>query len=740
MAYELLAQARGDVEDALARMLHAKKAGTARVELPELTTAASILLLNLRQINRVILQEEDRVKVETEAAKSPLDRTTLQLHNLLYEKNHYLKAIKTCKDFKSKYPDIELVPEEEFFRDAPEELQSDPAIKNDPHKLMLQRLNFEMHQRKQLCKQRELLEARKKMLQENIANRKKFLSSLPSQLKALKKASLPVQQHLGILHTKRLKQHQLADLLPSPLYILYVQLMSYKEAFGEPIDVEIIGSAKEAQAFLKQSTNRESGPGSFDEQHKADDEVLDDDDESQRRRKRTKRTHDVEAAADAGVLHAHPLSVILQIYDDDDRGGEKAAKLLTLKFEYLPRLNVVCAGVEGHQDSDVHLLANLFPDDAGVTLPNQAGKILAENKLVEDPKRTSRWYKWAQHLAGIDFLSETPQYLCHQETAEVIKTSISSGLAVYRQQHRVQTVLQQLRNRKKSQLALKGQLDSLEKLAIPPLKFKAVHWATHVPKCLLKRWTQASVVETLALESEAGREDGELPPAAISKPASSNEKGASSKKTARFEAPEAQLPAPRQDALQPRQIDLELSIFSSAEFADEEMEECEPDVPEGKDVDLSCSKQSWKDYGSRAFNAVLRRDDDASGRAFELEAQVTIAMDYPARPPLFQLRLLSGSTQCFHHPPSAGVVDVTEARIQGSDWFNELRAMEAKINCQVLEKLPEWEEDSVLAHQMALLAYLFDTEVDGELASSLRRMDSTTRLHRGRDRRIDLNL
>eukprot|EP01018_Ginkgo_biloba_P030081 Gb_36956 [translate_table: standard] len=98
------------------------------------------------EVNRVILQEEDRIKSETESAKIPVDYTTLQLHNLMYEKNHYLKAIKACKDFKSKYPDIELVPEEDFFRNAPEELKGDPSLKEDPHKRMLQRLNFELFQ------------------------------------------------------------------------------------------------------------------------------------------------------------------------------------------------------------------------------------------------------------------------------------------------------------------------------------------------------------------------------------------------------------------------------------------------------------------------------------------------------------------------------------------------------------------------------------------------------------------
>ncbi|GJY22732.1 reverse transcriptase domain-containing protein [Tanacetum coccineum] len=165
--------------------------------------------------NRSILLEEDLVKSETEHAKAPVDFTTLQLHNLMYEKNHYVKAIKACKDFKSKYPDIELVPEKEFFKDAPEHIKTSVQSKDSAHNLMLQRLNFELYQRKELSKLHEKMEQQKKILQDTIANRKKFLSSLPSHLKSLKKASLPVQNQLGILHTKKLKQHQSADKLSS---------------------------------------------------------------------------------------------------------------------------------------------------------------------------------------------------------------------------------------------------------------------------------------------------------------------------------------------------------------------------------------------------------------------------------------------------------------------------------------------------------------------------------------------
>lgn len=90
--------------------------------------------------------EEDRGKAETESAKAPVDFTTLQLHNLMYEKNHYLKAIKACKDFRSKYPDIELVSEEEFFSTAPEDIKGKVLVSDSAHDLMLKRLNFELYQ------------------------------------------------------------------------------------------------------------------------------------------------------------------------------------------------------------------------------------------------------------------------------------------------------------------------------------------------------------------------------------------------------------------------------------------------------------------------------------------------------------------------------------------------------------------------------------------------------------------
>ncbi|XVE70090.1 hypothetical protein DITRI_Ditri10aG0043600 [Diplodiscus trichospermus] len=489
--YDLLKESKASVEEIVAKILSVKKENKPQSELGEHVTQMFLHFVTLRQANRSILMEEDRVKDETERAKAPVDFTTMQLQNLMYEKSHYLKAIKICNDFKSKYPDIELVPEQEFFRDAPQEIKGSNFSDDSSHNLMLKGLNYELLQRKELCKLLEKLEQRKKSLLETIANRKKFLSSLPSHLKPLKKASLPVQNQLGVLHAKKLKQHPLAELLPPPLYVIYSQFIAQKEAFDEDIDLEIIGSMKDAHAFARQQANMENGLSTSVESSRLEDDVPDDEDDDQRRRKRPKRVPIKEDFDQAGVYQIHPLNVILHIYDDE-ASDPRFTKLITLKFEYLLKLNVVCVGIEGSTEGpDYNILSNLFPDDAGLDLPHQSAKLFVRDATAFGEKRTSRPYKWAQHLAGIDFLPEVSPLLTSHETSnnENNSDAVISGLAFYRQQNRVQSVVQRIRSQKKAELALVQQLDSFMKLKWPFQSYKCIPLALCTPLCILHNWS-----------------------------------------------------------------------------------------------------------------------------------------------------------------------------------------------------------------------------------------------------------
>ncbi|KAG9451039.1 hypothetical protein H6P81_011004 [Aristolochia fimbriata] len=769
-AYNMLEETRTAMEDIVAKMLFIKKEGKSKSELKELFTQMSLLFVNLRQVNRSILIEEDRVKSGTEKAKAPVDFTTLQLHNLMYEKNHYLKAIKACKDFKSKHPDIELVSEEEFFTSAPEEIKGNMLSKDNAHDLMLKRLNFELFQRKELCKLHEELEKRKKSLLETIANRKKFLSSLPSHLKSLKKASMPVQQQLGIQHTKKLKQHNLAELLPPPLYIIYSQFLAQKEAFDEKIDLEIVGNIKDAQAFARQQANKDTaGVNANAESTKTEDEVLDEEEDGQRRRKRPKKLVVKENLPHTGVYQSHPLNIILHVYDNEGSDPNKPAKLVTVRFEYLLKLNVVCVGIEGSPDGpESNILCNLFPDDTGVDLPHQMGKLLAGDIVSFDQKRTLRPYKWAQHLAGIDFLPEVSYHLMgpESENSETPKVaSVLSGLALYRRQNRIQTVVQRIRLRKKAQMALAEQLESLAKLKWPTLSYENVPWASHTPSCTIQSWvaggTDSSQVPSVSAvlseqvpqtdmdgPSENVQEDGELP-TVIQAPTVSNvnkpsplSKGQSLEHSRSLALiSKSIMPStPGKSSFSYRKNEEpDLILYGESDVDDISFqEELENDTGIGGPEIVN---KFWEEYAVREFSFVLSRKLEENAKNLNLEVKIKISMEYPLRPPLFSLRLPSDlSAEDFSDVPNLPMPCST----------NELLAIEAEVNLHILRMLPLDCDDQILAHQIRCLAMLFDFLVDGSSSfSGLTKSNSVVdvglckpvngrilaRSFRGRDRR-----
>ncbi|PWA54493.1 THO complex, subunit 5 [Artemisia annua] len=739
-AYDLLQKTTSSVEHIVSQMLSLKKTATttsSKSDLPDLVTQMLVNFVNLRKANRSILLEEDLVKSETEHAKAPVDFTTLQLHNLMYEKNHYVKAIKACKDFKSKYPDIELVPEEEFFKDAPDHIKNSVQSKDSAHNLMLQRLNFELYQRKELSKLHEKMEQQKKILQDTIANRKKFLSSLPSHLKSLKKASLPVQNQLGILHTKKLKLHQSAELLPPPLYVIYSQLLAHKEAFGESIDLEILGSLKDAHTFARQQANKDNGISSSVENSKLEDDVVDEEDDGQRRRKRPKKVQPKENLDAAKIYQMHPLKLILHIHDDET-SDSKPTKLIVLKFEYLLKLNVVCVGIEGLNDGpESNILCNLFPNDAGLELPQQSAKLWTGDGPIFDERRSSRPYKWAQHLAGIDFLPEVSPLLDGESTnGETTKqTAITSGLSLYRRQNRVQTVVQRIRARKKAQLALAEQIDSLAKLKWPALNCKTVPWFSHDCLCNLQSWTVMSSPkattsieekiqapqeveminepDTSKAEIENNREDGELPSlnpsATIVKDITITplkESGIEHSRrlaliTKSVASPRSKGKSVKLLSFRKHDEDLDLMLVSDSEVD----EPTETDEATGT-KDIKVVDNSWIACGNREYCLLLTRKVDGGDGHMKLEAKITVSMEYPLRPPFFNLNLFKAAAT------------ETELGAEADEWFNELRAMEAEVNIHVIKAIPWEEENLILGHQVCCLAMLFDLFVNDGASSN----------------------
>ena len=96
---------------------------------------------------------------------------------------------------------------------------------------------------------------------------------------------------------------------------------------------------------------------------------------------------------------------------------------------------------------DDDLLVNLFPGDTGSDTPNVANKVRVAG-FEFDRSRADRPYKWAQHLAGLDFLEPVP-------VGRAPGAEAAEGVAKHQAQARVRNVLAALRARMASRAALK---------------------------------------------------------------------------------------------------------------------------------------------------------------------------------------------------------------------------------------------------------------------------------------------
>lgn len=209
------------------------------------------------------------------------------------------------------------------------------------------------------------LQSQKQQLADKVAERRKFLETVSAQLKSVKKAALPVEQSLGLARQREIKQHRLAELLPGPLYILYTQLIAYKEAVDDGIDVEVQGSSKEAEALAllevsKVLSSRKSALEGSEEE------------EGRERRKRQRTGEEMEQ----NMYQTHPLLISLQVRGEGDR---KSDALVQVRFEYLRQLNLVAAQAvgEGGKADESGVLKRVFPGDIGDEAPTEVCELAA---------------------------------------------------------------------------------------------------------------------------------------------------------------------------------------------------------------------------------------------------------------------------------------------------------------------------------------------------------------------------
>merc|ERR1712096_281722 len=161
--------------------------------------------------------------------------------NLQYELAHLDKEINKCYEFRSRHEDIVLVSEDNFYKEAPEEISRREKTEFDEHSRLLARLDWEIESRKRFAAEADQL------------NKEQIQNVGPLMQQVLKSCN-PLLNAYGMEEHTESSNFQTANLLPPPLYNLYMTAKNHRDAFSDDnMEVSIQGDKVEALRLTDES-------------------------------------------------------------------------------------------------------------------------------------------------------------------------------------------------------------------------------------------------------------------------------------------------------------------------------------------------------------------------------------------------------------------------------------------------------------------------------------------------------
>lgn len=389
---------------------------------------------------------------------------------LQYERKALLRDIAACRAYQTPYLNQlardELNSTNEQQQQQTLELTDSVALTvffqadlHDPSQRqhVLTRLHQEINARGEL--ERDLIAKKKelKVIKAKYLQKKKFLDSLPDQLAAVERASLPLQKFcatqmfetVALLGSERRNRLDRAQALPPPLYTLFYQLQSYVD---KPI-MNTKESATNSNNLLTISVTGEQDPSAV-------------------------AGGDASYTTTVGAMESPTVSpqyISLQLPVPDVSSATSTAtvrsKRVTLHFAYHPAKQVVTAVATGCAttlNQDV-LLADLFShDDFPLPiLPSGAGATTNSGAWT-----SGRPYHWCNYLAGLHNVESSPAV----EPAGAVKARTLTAKSDFPTESNTasrhvstRVILRQLRRRIRANATLKHILQSLQRNQIPTL-------------------------------------------------------------------------------------------------------------------------------------------------------------------------------------------------------------------------------------------------------------------------------
>jgi hypothetical protein len=90
------------------QLLQARRDGALPADVQGVFSAGAVRILELKAAHRQLCESTDALREAAGEAKSQLDQSSLQLQNLLYERQHYEKEIASCRGWQSAYRDEQV--------------------------------------------------------------------------------------------------------------------------------------------------------------------------------------------------------------------------------------------------------------------------------------------------------------------------------------------------------------------------------------------------------------------------------------------------------------------------------------------------------------------------------------------------------------------------------------------------------------------------------------------------------
>ncbi|CAH8484426.1 unnamed protein product [Heterobilharzia americana] len=300
----------------------------------------ALLMMSLKELNRRTQFRIRKAREITAENKNKVDQLHLGLQNLLYEVAHLENEIQTCLDFRSRHEDIKLIPAEEFYEKTGRKVGS-----LSQHQETLERLYWELEQRKSLSDSCDKLKNAVESTSQTIKKKRNYLASFGPKLKDVVESTLIVQELMDLPFTNDNEQHRLAFLLPSPLYILYSLLKSYISMSGteSELSVSVEGDSEMAKA-VNQSMEQSESQSSPQE---AEDSDLEDGDGNKNRKKKRHANEDLDEmdkeSATEKTINLHPLTVLLTVSvpKTSDISLSEYGFKINLSFAWILNLNLV---------------------------------------------------------------------------------------------------------------------------------------------------------------------------------------------------------------------------------------------------------------------------------------------------------------------------------------------------------------------------------------------------------------